>query len=71
LARYYDRKNRLARKLYWEDVKVFDGRRIPSRITLIPEDKKGHKTEMLYLDIDFDVEVPDSTFSLSALERKR
>jgi len=71
LARYYDRKNRLARTLYWEDVKVFDGRRIPSRIALIPEDKKGHKTEMLYLDIDFDVEVPDSTFSLSALERKR
>lgn len=68
---YYDRKDRLARTIYWDTVKEFDGRRLPSHLTLIPEDKEGHKTEMVYLDIDFDVEVPDSTFSLSALERKR
>jgi len=71
VASYYDRKDRLARTLHWGDVKEFDGRRIPSRLELIPEDKKGHKTEMVYLDIDFDVEVPDSTFSLSSLERNR
>jgi outer membrane lipoprotein-sorting protein len=71
VARYYDRKDRLARTIYWEDVKEFGRRRIPSRLTLIPEDKEGHKTEMLYLDINFDVEVPDSTFSLSALEQQR
>lgn len=70
-ATYYDRKDRLARTMYWDDVKDFDGRRIPSRMTLIPQDKEGHKTQFVYLDIDFDVEVPDSTFSLSALERKR
>jgi len=71
VARYYDRKDRLARTLYWDEVKQFGRRRIPSRLTLIPEDKEGHKTEMLYLDINFDAEVPDGTFSLSALERKR
>jgi outer membrane lipoprotein-sorting protein len=70
-ARYYDRKGRLARTLYWTDVKEFDKRRIPSRLTLIPEDSEGHKTELVYLNIDFDVEAPDSMFSLSALEQKR
>lgn len=70
-ARYYDRKDRLARRIYWDDVKEFDGRRVPARMTLIPEDKEGHKTEMLYEDIDFDVDVPESTFSLSSLEQKR
>ncbi|MBI5117042.1 outer membrane lipoprotein-sorting protein [Candidatus Poribacteria bacterium] len=70
-ARYYDRKGRLARTLYWTDVKEFDARRIPSRLTLIPEDSEGHKTELVYLNIDFDVEAPDSMFSLSALEQKR
>ena len=70
-ARYYDRKDRLARTLHWSEVKVFDGKRIPSHMTLIPQDKEGHKTEMIYLDIDFDVKVPETTFSLSNLEQKR
>jgi len=70
-AKYYDRKDRLARIMHWSDVKVFDGKRIPSRMTLTPADKEGHITEMVYLDIDFDVEVPDATFSLSNLEQRR
>jgi len=70
-AKYYDRKDRLARMMYWSDVKVFGGRRIPARMTLTPADKEGHITEMEYLDIDFDVTVPDVTFSLSNLEQKR
>jgi len=70
-AQYYDRKDRLARTLLWSDVKVFDGKRIPAHMTLIPRDKEGHKTEMIYFDIDFDVKMPDSTFSLSNLEQTR
>ncbi len=70
-AKYYDRKDRLARTMHWSEVRVFDGKRIPARMTLIPEDKEGHKTEMIYLDIDFDVKVPKATFSLSNLEQKR
>jgi outer membrane lipoprotein-sorting protein len=70
-AEYYDRKDRLARILRWSDVKVFDGKRIPSRMVLIPQDQEGHKTEMIYLDIDFETQVPESTFSLATLERNR
>jgi len=70
-ALYYDRKGRLSRTLYWEDVRVFDARRLPARMTLIPEDEEGHKTVFTYKDIDFDVDIPESTFSLSYLERKR
>ncbi len=40
-------------------------------MTLVPQDREGHKTEMIYLEIDFDVKVPDATFSLSNLEQKR
>ena len=70
-AKYYDRKDRLARTIKWSDVKDFDGHVIPSKMVLTPEDEKGQKTEMIYKDIDFDVTVPESTFSLSQLERKR
>ena len=71
LARYYDRKNRLSRTMRWSNVREFDGRELPAKMEMIPEDKKGHKTELIYEEIDFDVNVPESTFSLSRLERKR
>ncbi len=70
-AGYYDRKDRLARKIFWSDVKDFDGHVIPSKMTLIPQDKEGEKTEMIYSDIDFDVEVSENMFSLSQLEKMR
>jgi outer membrane lipoprotein-sorting protein len=72
-GRYYDRKDRLSRIIIWSDVKVFDGRLVPARLTLTPQDsdKEGLRTEMVYHDIEFDVDVPDRTFSLSELERAR
>ena len=71
VARYYDRKDRLSRTLNWSDVKEFDGKLIPARMTLIPEDEEGNKTEMIYHNIDFDIDVADDMFSLSQLERDR
>jgi outer membrane lipoprotein-sorting protein len=70
-ARYYDRRDRLARTMHWDDVRVFDGRRLPAHMTLVPEDEVSHRTEMRYRTIQFDVDVPESTFSLSNLERQR
>lgn len=71
VARYYDRRDRLSRTLTWRDVTEFDGRLIPARMTLLPEDKEGHKTEMVYLNINFEVEISEDMFSLSQLERDR
>ncbi len=70
-ARYYDRRDRHSRTVYWSDVKTFDGKEIPSHMLLVPEDEEDQRTELVYLDIDFDVKVPDDTFSLSRLEQKR
>ena len=71
VARYYDRKNRLSRTMRWSNVRQFNGRQLPAKMEMVPEDKEGHKTELVYDEIDFDVNVPESTFSLSRLERKR
>lgn len=70
-AKYYDRKGRLSRTMRFDEVREFGGRRVPARMVLVPTDKEGHRTELRYLDIDFDVHVPESTFSLSRLERVR
>jgi outer membrane lipoprotein-sorting protein len=70
-ARYYDRRLRLARTMRYEDVREIDGRRIPSRMVIVPHDREGHRTELRYLSMDFDADVPESTFSLTELERRR
>jgi len=71
LARHYDRSMRLARIMEFRDVAELDGRRLPTRFVLLPQDREGHRTEMRYLSIDFDADVPESTFSLTELERGR
>ncbi len=72
-SEWYDRKGELARVLLWDDVQEMDGKRIPTRMTLIPRDKDeaGHRTVMIYHEIDFGVELPDRMFSLTHLERTR
>ena len=72
-SRWYNHKGELARILTWDKVRVMDGKKLPSRMTLVPVDKddEGHKTVMTYKTIDFDAEIPADMFSLSRLERKR
>lgn len=70
-ARFYDRRMELSRVMRFEDVREMDGRRIPTRMVIEPRDREGHRTEMRYLSMDFDADVPESTFSLTALERRR
>lgn len=71
LARYYNRRGELARVITWDKITVLGGKRVPARMTLVPSDKEGQRTEMVYLDIAFDVEAAENTFSLAELERKR
>jgi hypothetical protein len=67
--RHYDRKGRLARTMSFDDVRVLGGRRLPTRIALVPVGSPGQRTEMRYLDAQFDIPLSDDTFSLSRLER--
>ena len=69
--RHYDRKGRLARTMTFDEVRPLGGRRLPARVMLVPTDAEGQRTEMRYLEVVFDVKVPDDTFSLSRLERGR
>ncbi len=69
--RHFDRKGRLARSMRFDEVKVLGGRRLPVHLTLVPADAEGKRTEMRYLEAQFDVPLPDDTFSLSRLERTR
>jgi hypothetical protein len=68
--RHYDRKGRLARTMMFDEIKRLGGRRLPVHLTLTPTDIQGQRTEMRYLDAQFDIQLPDDMFSLSRLERR-
>ena len=69
--RHFDRKGRLARTMAFDEIKMLGGRRLPVHLVLTPTDVEGQRTEMRYLDAQFDVPLSDDTFSLSRLERGR
>jgi hypothetical protein len=69
--RHFDRKGRLARTLRFDEVEALGGRRLPSRIVLTPTAAEGQRTEMRYLEVQFDLPLADDMFSLSRLEQSR
>jgi outer membrane lipoprotein-sorting protein len=49
------------------DVKMMDGRLIPTRLEMIPADKKNHKTEIIYTRIQFNRPIPDNFFTMDRM----
>ncbi len=66
---YWDEKGELKRTMLFEDIKELGGRTMPGKMKLIPADKPGEFTEVIYESLDFDADVPDSTFTLQALKQ--
>lgn len=66
--RFYDEDGVLINIMNGYDPKLMGGRTIPSRFEMIPVDKKGHKTEMIYNNIVFDQPVSDDFFNLNTMK---
>mgnify|MGYP000312209946 CR=1 FL=1 len=66
---YFDEKGVLIRTMAFKDHKEIDGRTMPSRMLLTPEDKPGEYTEVIYDALSFSETVPDSMFSLQELKK--
>ncbi|MCL7488584.1 MAG: outer membrane lipoprotein-sorting protein [Desulfobulbaceae bacterium] len=64
---YYDEDMILARTLTFSDVKEMGGRLIPVVLHMVPADKPDEYTELIYLQVDFDIGLPDSLFSIMQL----
>jgi len=66
---YYDEKGRLVRHMTFSDVRTMSGRKLPTVWTMINDRKKNHRTTFAIEEIEFDIKIPDRTFSLRELER--
>ena len=66
---FYDEDDVLINILEGFDIKTMDGRQLPSRMRMTPQDKEGHYTEMIYHSIDFDIDIDDSYFTTQNMKR--
>lgn len=66
---YYDEREKLVRHMAFSRYAVFDDRKIPAQWSMINDSKPGHRTDLEIIDVEFDVNIPDSKFSFRELER--
>ncbi len=64
---YYDEDLNLARTMSFGGVRQFGDRTLPSLMTIVPVDKPQEKTEILYEEITFNLDLEPETFSLRSL----
>lgn len=68
-AEFYDEFGDLISVMKGMNVKEFDGRMIPGRMEMIPQDKDGHKTVIEYESMEFNVDIPERFFSVQNMRR--
>jgi hypothetical protein len=68
---FYDDRGELIRKLEFSELKEFSGKLIPSRLEMIPMNKEGHKTIVIYDNLQFNPPgVDESIFTLRNLRSR-
>lgn len=65
--RYYDKQGTLKRVMALQDIRDYDGHKLPRIWEMTPQDGKGKKTVMTYEKMDFKVKFPANHFSLQKL----
>jgi outer membrane lipoprotein-sorting protein len=70
-AEFYDEDGYLVNTEILSDIKKMDDRVMPTRLEMIPADEEGHKTIMIFDNIDFNVDIKESFFSQQNMKRIR
>lgn len=68
-TKFFDEDGTLVNIMNAYDIKEMDDRLIPTRIEMIPIDKKNQKTEIIYKKILFDKPIDNSFFTLSNMKK--
>ena len=69
-ARYYDEDGTLSRTIDFSDFRPMGGRTVPARMVIQPADG-DERTVVTYLELEFDVGLEESFFSLRNLRARR
>lgn len=66
---YFDEDGALERTMSWSEVKEVNGDLVPMVMTVQPANKPDEFTKITYLELEFDVEVDDSLFTVQSLKQ--
>jgi outer membrane lipoprotein-sorting protein len=67
----YDQDGSLVRTEIGSEIKLVDGREIPTRLELLPKEEPGNKTVVNIKDIKFNVQIMESFFSQQNMKNIR
>lgn len=70
-AEYYDEENYLVKTEVMSEIKQMDDRVMPTRLEMIPEDEEGHKTVLIFDNMEFNIDLKESFFSQQNMRRIR
>lgn len=68
-AEFYDEENTLINTMQSSEIKTIGGRLLPTKTEMIPADKKGQKTVMIYNNITFDQPIDDNFFTTQNMRK--
>lgn len=70
VQRFYDEEGERVREMAFAQLKQVGWRTFPAKLTVVPAEP-GRETVLEYESIEFDVDIPDDTFSLRRLQQGR
>lgn len=68
-AEYYDEDGRLVNTMHCSDIKMLGGKLLPAKMEMIPAEKKGNKTVLIYNSLEFDRTIDDHFFTTQNMPR--
>lgn len=71
LFKYYDEDGYLVNTMILSDIRELGGRTIPTKMEMIPADEPDQKTMIVYEDMQFNIPIEDSFFSIQNMKRIR
>ncbi len=66
---YYDEDGILVNTEILSDIKTMGNRKMPTRLEMIPADKPGQKTVLIFKNIEFDIKIDESFFSQQNMKK--
>ena len=70
-TRFYDEQGSLQNTMHADEVKIMDGRLIPTRMEMVPADKPEQRTEIIYKSILFDRPLGNDFFSVDRMKQQQ
>ena len=68
-SEFYDEDDELVRLMEGSEIKKMDDRIVPTRMEMIPMNEKGQKTVVTYDQMEFNIDISQSFFSIQNMKR--